>query len=382
MENKIECQDTTVCKENVVQLTKDIEKFSKRADAILKDTNELAKKAESFSENVCGSQSSENSSFWTPAGLFSKKVDLYKKIGQKSGEVALDAGKSALEMGEEGAKVATKNAGKVIESTENLGKSAYETASILSSEGIQKGEKIIGKLDEAGEDFSKVYVESMENATDTIGQYGGVAASKAQDVGTGIVSSLTGMFASESNVKDESQKCIDLACQKAAENVIGILKARKKSADKNEEIASKLKLTAEDFVKSLDSMIQESKDSQHLILDAIVLAERISKNDCTESIESGKDKIESSSKDVNNGFLSSAKIGLASAHYKYNDVRENIIARFDKVNLATCLKETGFFMSGLTLGMFSGYLIGYACLKTKKCVPENVFKKKQNPKEE
>jgi len=161
--------------------------------------------------------------------------------------------------------------------------------------------------------------------------------------------------------------------------MIDILKARKKSADKNEDIASKLKLTAEDFVKSLDSLIQESKDSQHLIFDAIELAEKISKNECTENIESAKDKIESSNKDLNSGFLSSAKIGLASAHYKYNDVRENIKARLDKVNLTTYLTETGLFMSGLTLGMVSGYLIGYACLKTQKCVAENVSKTEQNP---
>jgi len=328
MENKIECQDNAVCKENVLQLTKDIEKFSKKADAFLKDTNELSKKAESFSENVC-SKSSENSSSWIPAGLFSKQVDLYEESGQKSGEVALDAGKSALEMGEEGAKAAAKHAEKVIESTERLGKSAYETT-------------------------------------------------KAQNV----ASSLAGMFASESNVKNESQKCIDLACQKAGENMIDILKARKKSADKNEEIASKLKLTAEDFVKSLDSLIQESKDSQHLIFDALELAEKISKNDCTENIESGKDKIESSKKDVNTGFLSSAKIGLASAHYKYDDMRENIMTRLDKINLTSCLTDTGLFVSGIALGMVFGYLIGYACLKNKNCVAKNVFKTEQNPKEE
>ena len=52
--------------------------------------------------------------------------------------------------------------------------------------------------------------------------------------------------------------------------------------------------------------------------------------------------IESSKKDINTGFFSSANKGLESAHYKYNDVRENIKARLDKINLTTYLTETGF----------------------------------------
>ena len=125
--------------------------------------------------------------------------------------------------------------------------------------------------------------------------------------------------------------------------MISILKTRKSYASKNEEFASRSELTAQDFVESLDILMQESKNEQNAVDDAVRLAEKIVKNDCIDDF--GTNQSSYSKEGVFAGFLSSAKVGLASANHKYNDVQEIIKTKLVKLNLTSCLDGTGFFMS-------------------------------------
>jgi len=193
----------------------------------------------------------------------------------------------------------------------------------------------------------------------------GVRSKKEVALADNVDSDTTAIVGTVVSAAVAQDKCRSVECQSMANSLVKLLKIGKTNTYNNVDSSKKLGASAEDFVKSLDHVAENHRKEQSMFNQAIRLAEKISKGECAE------DDLKEIELNSENGALS--RIMTKSRGYMVTaktNARHSVEALNNKMHdLASDvqIQNASAVFLGVTIGIASGYIVGYIC-KKRKCV--------------
>jgi len=287
------------CCQNCAEIITRAEKAAEFAENITKSANDISKTSEQMSiharevVNICEGEEKriysrpdflkhknvapkedalvihknlEKEKTWTPAALFTKKVDLYKSIGKKSGELAIDAAKELDEAGEKFTKVyvsslgdATNKIKKASKISESLDFSS--SAQSMATENVESNElglNVIDNIEEPNSSSMKISKHSIKSIIEKLEQ--------SRKVVTDMKGCCEDSTARFSELLDEAYRDVELLKDGLTSGEADIL------SRENEKITPKI---SEKIHLRVSMLKEDTKEKAQIILNGLKSRETI-----------------------------------------------------------------------------------------------------------